>query len=473
MNKQHSFLTNKSEMVERWDSYFYKPEFHDFRKYLKSIGCVFLKNYIDSWNRGDGPRDGYYSESLDDDRVPFIRVNNLKNHTIDKTNIKFIHRNIHNTKLKRTQVTSGDLIFAISGTKDNLGTLAIIPEGLKDANLNSALVRLDLSEELDKFFLCILFELNFVRKQIDIIGKGAAQNNLNNKEIGSIQIPKLSLESQRKFVEIYNLAFNASININLKAKEKLDSIDTYLLEKLGINLTATNSDLQKRIFIVDASKALGKRLDPNFYKNFYQGIIESVQRSPNQKLSKLINFSSETWDQKSGFDSSFPYVEISEIDIPTGVVRNILDVPIQNAPSRAKMVVRNGDILVSLTRPNRGAITLYTDKLSIASTGFAVLRNSLQENERKSISEYLWYILRSKICLLQMEQRSTGGNYPAITQDELGNILIPLPSIQEQKQIVAHIRQLRVEAKKLEEEANLVLENAKEEIEKMILGETV
>ena len=262
MNNQSSFLINKSEIVERWDPYFYKPEYHDFRKSLKSIGCVFLKNYIDSWNRGDGPRDGYYSESLDDDRVPFIRVNNLKNHTIDKTNIKFIHRNIHNTKLKRTQVTSGDLIFAISGTKDNLGTLAIIPEDLKEANLNSALVRLDLSQELDKFFLCILFELNFIRKQIDIIGKGAAQNNLNNKEIGSIQIPKLSLAEQRRVIEIYNLAFNIFSNTNRKAKEKLASIDAYLLDKLGIFLPKEDYSFTNRIFLKNFSEIVGEEWDP-------------------------------------------------------------------------------------------------------------------------------------------------------------------------------------------------------------------
>ena len=42
------------------------------------------------------------------------------------------------------------------------------------------------------------------------------------------------------------------------------------------------------------------------------------------------------------------------------------------------MIVKNNDILVSTTRPNRGAISfvkLQENEIQIASTGFAILRN--------------------------------------------------------------------------------------------------
>jgi restriction endonuclease S subunit len=73
-----------------------------------------------------------------------------------------------------------------------------------------------------------------------------------------------------------------------------------------------------------------------------------------------------------------------------------------------------------------------SDNIFVASTGFAVIRKISNEILR----EYLYIILRQNISLLQMEQRSSGGNYPAITEEELKKILIPLPPKEIQQQIV-------------------------------------
>ncbi len=96
-----------------------------------------------------------------------------------------------------------------------------------------------------------------------------------------------------------------------------------------------------------------------------------------------------------------------------------------DAPSRAKQVVRTGDILVSLTRPHRGAITQIkaADDGSVASTGFAVLRDLTDKSLSK---EYLLACLASNFSLRQMLRRSSGGNYPAITEDELLQVKIPV-----------------------------------------------
>ncbi|HNB19165.1 MAG TPA: N-6 DNA methylase, partial [Agitococcus sp.] len=258
------FIVNKNDTLDRLDPYFFKPEFMQWRKRFLKLNFKPLKNYILSWNRGDGPRDGYYCDD-EEDGVPFIRINNIKNHSINMNGIKYIHREIHNTKLKRTKVKPNDLIFAISGTKDNLGTLAIIPNDLKEANLNSALVRLDLSMDLNPEFLCILFELNFIRIQIEYIGKGAAQNNLNNKEIGSIFIPNLSKKEQKEIIKIYKDAFSKKQNKTNESVNKLKEIDLYLLNALGIELPQQDNSLKSRIFIRKSNEILSSRLDPDYF----------------------------------------------------------------------------------------------------------------------------------------------------------------------------------------------------------------
>ncbi|SDC69245.1 restriction endonuclease subunit S [Williamwhitmania taraxaci] len=186
-----------------------------------------------------------------------------------------------------------------------------------------------------------------------------------------------------------------------------------------------------KVFILNLSQ-VEHRLDPNFYRQIFKDNIEKIKANNYKRIGEVVKFSNETWNQKDFFSSTFPYIEISEIDTLSGDIKNLSEVDIADAPSRAKMIVRENDIIVSTTRPNRGAISFVKreNDFSIASTGFAVIRSLTTEEFDK---EYLFAVLRQKFSLLQLEQRSSGGNYPAITQDELSNVVIPIPnkSIQE------------------------------------------
>ncbi len=189
-----------------------------------------------------------------------------------------------------------------------------------------------------------------------------------------------------------------------------------------------------RVFILQKSE-LEKRLDPQFYKQEYKENLEKIKRNNHKRLREIVRFSAETWNQQDYFKSTFPYIEISEIDTISGEIQNIVQVEKEKAASRAKMVVRENDIIISTTRPSRGAIALINKEqdFSIASTGFSVLRNITNPEIDR---EYLFAILRQQIILKQFEQRCSGGNYPAITQEELSNVTIPIPDKEIQKKIV-------------------------------------
>lgn len=115
--------------------------------------------------------------------------------------------------------------------------------------------------------------------------------------------------------------------------------------------------------------------------------------------------------------------------------------PIGEAPSRAKMIVHGGDIIVSTTRPHRGAIAQIRNEHDgdIASTGFAVLRDIKQD----CLPAFLLEAISTSLVLRQFLQRSSGGNYPAITPDEIDKTLIPLPALKFQGRLVAEIQAAR------------------------------
>lgn len=179
---------------------------------------------------------------------------------------------------------------------------------------------------------------------------------------------------------------------------------------------------ENKYFLINRGE-IENRFDPLFYRKDFRDLENILNSKRWVRLHKHAKFSSETWNQVDYFGDTFPYVEIGEIDLTTGTIQNVSMKLKSEAPSRAKMVARSNDILISTTRPNRGAITqIPADKeILIASTGFAIIR----ETRLNIPQRLLFFLLKCSFSLSQMERRSTGGNYPAITQEELSKVLLP------------------------------------------------
>ena len=208
------------------------------------------------------------------------------------------------------------------------------------------------------------------------------------------------------------------------------------------------------------------RIDPFYYKPEFRQLVYKLSKINHKELSEVIEFSKDVWDQKSTFNTEFPYIEINNINLDTGKITGISYYEKSKAPSRARMIVKENDIIISTTRPNRGAISLINKEFDgfIASTGFTVLRKLKMEGVKR---EYLFYFLRTQLSLKQMLQRSSGGNYPAITAEELKHVLVPIPSIESQNKIIA----LMQKAYQIMEQINSKVQQIIDSIGTYILGE--
>lgn len=135
-------------------------------------------------------------------------------------------------------------------------------------------------------------------------------------------------------------------------------------------------------------------------------------------------------------DEVFQYIDIASIDVQTGTIVNPQDVVGEEAPSRARKVVRAYDIIVSTCRPTRGAIAVVPPELhnQIASTAFSVLRAKPGVNPF-----YLHYAIRLASTLEQFRKWSTGSSYPAILDEDVEKTLIPLPDLCEQEHVAVKV----------------------------------
>ena len=104
----------------------------------------------------------------------------------------------------------------------------------------------------------------------------------------------------------------------------------------------------------------------------------------------------------------------------------------KDAPSRARQLVKEGDVLVSTIRPNLNGVAQVSQEWhgATASTGFSVLR----PNERID-GDYLFRWLMSPFFVDTMISQATGASYPAVSNKIVCNSEIPLPPLEEQKRI--------------------------------------
>ena len=130
-------------------------------------------------------------------------------------------------------------------------------------------------------------------------------------------------------------------------------------------------------------------------------------------------------------DETFQYIDIASIDRKRKIIATPTELTGSDAPSRARKVVRTGDTIVSMTRPNLNAVALVPDALDhqIASTGFEVLRPTAID------PRWLYYTVRTRRFVDAMSELVQGALYPAVGSSDVRGHTIPLAPLNEQSRV--------------------------------------
>ena len=170
----------------------------------------------------------------------------------------------------------------------------------------------------------------------------------------------------------------------------------------------------------------------------YKPTIKIDPKWPVKRLSEVSEINRESVDPVIAFgENSFTYLDISSVENGTGGVALTNQVESAKAPSRARRVIQNCDVLLSTVRPNLKAFA-YLENLPervLASTGFAVLTPL----KGLSLGKFLWFMLFEDASLKQMTDRMEKGAYPSINQTDVEQIEIPLPPLDIQREIVVEL----------------------------------
>lgn len=154
-------------------------------------------------------------------------------------------------------------------------------------------------------------------------------------------------------------------------------------------------------------------------------------------LKRWVRLNASTLGEKTDPDFEFRYLDIGSVG--TGRLTKELErLRFENAPSRARRILRRGDTIISTVRTYLKAIWYVNENADdlIASTGFAVLTPG-----RNVEPEYLGYVIQSTGFVNRVSANSIGIAYPAIAETVLGRFPVVMPAtLEEQQAIVVHIK---------------------------------
>ena len=204
-------------------------------------------------------------------------------------------------------------------------------------------------------------------------------------------------------------------------------------ERIVAKLDAAFAEIDEAVNAAIAKETEVKKLKASFLSSSLTG--DAVMWKT-QKLSDVIE-KGETVNPTTNPDTKFSYIDVSSVDRKNFSISKIQTLRGKDAPSRARRLVKTGDVLFATIRPTLQRIAIVPEKLNgeVCSTGYIVLRS------KASIicNKFIFYYMLSEKVNTQMEAMQTGASYPAVNDTQVKNLHVSFPSLSEQKLIVSRL----------------------------------
>ncbi|WP_438451339.1 restriction endonuclease subunit S [Vibrio alginolyticus] len=381
---------------------------------------------------------GLSVSSVENGQYPMFKMNNFRNGFMSEKGVDTV--NLDETEFDKYRLEYGDILFNRTNSIDLVGKTGIFTlEG--DYVFASYLVRLKVNRDIaDPFYLNYFMNFDATKLRLrSLATKAVSQANINPTQLKKLlKVPLLPLSEQRKIAQILSTWDKA-----IATTEKL--IDT--------------SKQQKKALMQQLLTGKKRLVNPETGKAF-EGEWER------HAMSDLAFIDRKSLGKKTPDDFKFQYISLS--DVAVGSISKELEVhKFASAPSRARRVIQEGDILLSTVRPNLKGFAKVSGNHAdcIASTGFSVL------TPKKRVSgDYIYQYIFSSHVTGQIDSLVVGSNYPAINSSDVAGLKVYCPTYEEQQKIASVLTTADKEIEVLEAKLDHLKDEKKALMQQLLTG---
>ena len=323
-------------------------------------------------------------------KIPWLKISDIKSKYVDKSEEHITQKGLDNSSAKLFK--KGTIIYTIFATVGEVAILNI------DATTNQAIAGLTIKDSAQINPSYLFYFLKSIKKQMHLLSRGVAQNNINLSVLRQIKVPIPDLNVQERIVNALDQMQN---NIKLRQMElsKLDTlIKARFVEMFGD--LKFDTPVSKYIESLTAGKSLaGKEKCTN----------------------KVLNTGAVSYDK---FKNDYKY-------LPSNYV------PDENNK------VRTGNVLISRmnTQELVGATAYVWEAPENTYLPDRLWRANLKENVN---SIFLWQVLIHPLLKLQIQRVSSGtsGSMKNISKSNFLKLKVPDVNEESQNKFASFVQQV-------------------------------
>ncbi len=356
------------------------------------------------------------------------------------------------------ELLKDDLLFARSGA--TVGKTYIHEDITESAIFAGYCIRFrfDTQKVIPKF-VYYFTKIDIYSRWVMAIQRPSGQPNINKEEFKNLIIPvPLQITKQIELVNAMDEARSQRKQKLAEADALLSSLDDYLLKTLGLESPVKDD---RKVFAISLQdvKSQGRLNSDYFHPErilALRAMITAAEKINCEKLENIVDFVRNKIKKPSE-----NYLGLAHVQSNTGELVNVDDMATGDC-----FIFQTDDVLFARLRP-------YLNKVYCAemdgccSPEFHVLRIY---DKNFILPQYLSVILRSRLILAQTIHMMTGNTHPRLTNDDVTNLLIPIPKLEIQEEISQEVKHRRSESQRLRSEAETGWQIAKQWFEDQLLG---
>ena len=356
--------------------------------------------------------------------------------------MKYIELN--ERELANYRLANNDILINRTNSKELVGKCGVFRE-TGDWVFASYLIRVQTNQShLLPQFASDFLGTSIGRLQIDCLSRQIiGMTNINAEEIRQLRIPLPDIFTQEKLVTRMDAA-RAERDAKLsEADDLLAGIGDFVLDALGVTPPPRDS---RRVFAISSSQILkGGSLNSDYYHPERMLALRSLDNESDKlmvaTLDEVVSF-----ERNQVKTPGKNYLGLAHVQSDTGELTDSTD-----TAKGTCFTYTAGDVLFARLRPYLNKV-YHAEMDGCCSTEFHVLR---VKEGNPLLPDYLAAMLRTRIVLAQTVHMMTGNTHPRLTNDDVANLRIPIPTIEVQDAVVAEISSRREEARRLRTEIRL------------------
>ena len=372
-----------------------------------TLGAVCAK--IGSGATPRGGKDVY----LEDAPYALIRSQNVYNDGFHRDGLAFIGES-HACELRNVEVFENDVLLNITG--DSVARVCQVPQDVLPARVNQhvSIIRPNPANLDPEYLRYYLTSPEMQTLLLSWAGSGGTRNALTKGMIESLEIPVPPLPEQRAIAHVL-VTLDDKIELNRKMNQTLEEMARAIFKDWFVDFGPTRAKVEGR----------EPYLPAEVWGLFPDRMVESeLGEIPEgwevKALSEISNLNPESWSRRNS-PVHVEYVDLA--NTKWGLIESTQFFHWNDAPSRARRILRSGDTIVGTVRPGNGSYSLIGNDGLTGSTGFAVLRPL-----RSHFRELVYLSATAPDNIERLARRADGAAYPAVRPEIVSETKVPMPT---------------------------------------------